>query len=629
MFESIAPLLSARLLLHPVTAGDYLYFVSDLSGRMSLYRKPLDGGDPVQLIPGDIALGNPKLVAGELFAVFPDLNTILLMIDSDGDENYQPCTLPLSGGTPQPVFGDRFAGQQVNLIWSFRNRHLAVFNVDPRVSPDYSSYILNAETGELLDLGTSVYGNFTVGVDDPLDRVAVADGYSAADTVLYMWDRTTGSRTVLAGTPLEERTTDVSVPLTGFGACYFRQGRGILTETTLFDDAGGCGWIPLDGRRHVDPVTITGTRHSGVGEFETLVHLDGDRFMLGYNIDGCSWAYEATFDEPSLRLSVTRVLWGEGRLHDGVAAEFSYDRDHDTFALAFSTATSPVQLFTVHDDNVTQHTNEHLSGVSTDVLSPGEDASFTSFDGLRISARLYLPSGDFNGPRPVAYYIHGGPQSQERPDFTWFSMPLIQYLTLRGFAVFVPNVRGSRGYGLSYMKQVDHDWGGKDRLDHVEAVKYLEKDARLDTSRVGVLGRSYGGYMTLELAGRHPDLWAGAIDMFGPYNLFTFVDGLPETWKTYFYMTIGHPETDHDFLVERSPKTFLGDLACPMLVIQGRNDPRVVVAESDRLVEELRSQGKDIEYLVFDDEGHDMVKRENKERAYEAIAGFLIEHLKP
>jgi hypothetical protein len=355
MFESIAPLLSARLFLHPVTADGYLYFASDLSGRMSLYRKPLTGGDPEPLIPDGMALANPKLVQGELFAVFPDLDKILLMVDSDGDENYQPCTLPLSGGTPEPVFGDRFEGQQVNLIWSFRDRHLAVLNVDPRVSPDFGSYIWNVKTDELLDLGTSVYGNFTVGLDDTLDRVVVADGYSAADNVLYMWDRTTGSRALLAGTPLEDRTPDVSVPPTGFGVCYFREDRGILTETTLFDDAGGCGWIPLDGRHQIDPVTITGVQHSGVGEFGTLLHLDGDRFMLGYNIDGCSWAYEATFDEPSLRLDVTRVLWGKGRLHDGVAAEFSYDRDQDTFALAFSTATrsalhrSPRRSHTAHE----------------------------------------------------------------------------------------------------------------------------------------------------------------------------------------------------------------------------------------------------------------------------------------
>ena len=198
---------------------------------------------------------------------------------------------------------------------------------------------------------------------------------------------------------------------------------------------------------------------------------------------------------------------------------------------------------------------------------------------------------------------------------------------MHGFAVFVPNARGSSGYGQAYMKQVDRDWGGGDRLDHVAGVEQLRADPRLDADRIGVMGRSYGGYMTLTLLGRHPDLWAAGVDMFGPYDLFTFLDALPETWKTYMYLAIGHPEEDAALLRERSPRTHLDALAAPMLVIQGRNDPRVVVGESDRLVEELRSKGKDIEYLVFDDEGHDMVKHENKVQAYVAILEFFQKRL--
>jgi dipeptidyl aminopeptidase/acylaminoacyl peptidase len=133
--------------------------------------------------------------------------------------------------------------------------------------------------------------------------------------------------------------------------------------------------------------------------------------------------------------------------------------------------------------------------------------------------------------------------------------------------------------------------------------------------------------MTLTLLGRHPDLWAAGVDMFGPYDLFTFLDALPETWKTYMYLAIGHPEEDEEFLRERSPRTHLENLAAPLLVIQGRNDPRVVLGESDRLVDELRSKGKDIEYLVFDDEGHDMVKHENKVKAYVAILEFFESRL--
>ena len=151
----------------------------------------------------------------------------------------------------------------------------------------------------------------------------------------------------------------------------------------------------------------------------------------------------------------------------------------------------------------------------------------------------------------------------------------------------------------------------------------------VSVTRVGVMGRSYGGYMTLTLAGRHPELWRAACDMFGPYNLFTFMERLPPTWRTYFEIALGHPERDHDFLVERSPDTHLHQLACPMLVIQGANDPRVVEKESSDLVDALRAQGKEIDYLVFANEGHDVIKYENKVRCYNAITTFFAQHLKP
>ena len=314
-----------------------------------------------------------------------------------------------------------------------------------------------------------------------------------------------------------------------------------------------------------------------------------------------------------------------------------YDEQDDLFTFSFSTATSPTQLYSVggrRRDKITRHTNERIIGIPGEILSRGEDASFVSHDGMRISARLYLPAQalGFQGPRPLVYYIHGGPQGQERPDFAWFSMPLIQFLALRGFAVFVPNVRGSTGYGLSYTKHVDRDWGGQDRLDHVHAMtRVLPQDERLDLNCAAVVGRSYGGYMTLMLAGLHPDLWKASCDMFGPYDLMTFSDRIPETWKPYFKIALGDPATTdgRGFLVERSPKTHLQQMAAPMLVIQGRNDPRVVAAESEDLVNQLRAQGKDLELLIFEDEGHDVLKYENRVRCYNAIADFFAQHLNP
>jgi dipeptidyl aminopeptidase/acylaminoacyl peptidase len=246
-----------------------------------------------------------------------------------------------------------------------------------------------------------------------------------------------------------------------------------------------------------------------------------------------------------MQMNLGQVLCGQGTLSNGVLEAVSYDKDGDRIALSFSTATSPTQLYIIEGrerQTVKRQTNERILGIPDGWLSPGEDASFVSFDGTRVSARLYLPAEGlgFTGARPVVYYVHGGPQGQERPDYAWFSMPLIQFLTLNGFAVFVPNVRGSTGYGLSYTKQVDRDWGGKDRLDHVHAMtEVLPKDKRLDATRAGVVGRSYGGYMTLTQAGRHPELWKAAVDMFGPYDLITFSERIPETWKPYFRIALG------------------------------------------------------------------------------------------
>jgi dipeptidyl aminopeptidase/acylaminoacyl peptidase len=137
--------------------------------------------------------------------------------------------------------------------------------------------------------------------------------------------------------------------------------------------------------------------------------------------------------------------------------------------------------------------------------------------------------------------------------------------------------------------------------------------------------------MTLMLAGLHPDLWKAACDMFGPYDLITFSERIPETWKPYFKIVIGDPDKpeDREFLTERSPKTHLHNMSAPMLVIQGRNDPRVVAAESEDLVEQLRAKGKDLELLVFEDEGHDVLKYENRVTCYNAIVDFFARHLNP
>jgi pimeloyl-ACP methyl ester carboxylesterase len=629
----IESLLSARLFLSPQLVGERLYFISNLSGHLSLYVMNYGGSVPEPLLPSNIALQNPELIGGHSFQVFPSLGKILVMIDRDGDENYQPMFIPLEGGFPEPAFGSQLDNTRVHLGHVEVEHGLIYMAVESRTEEKVSTYMGDLNTGRLTLMSAGQWESFPLDVSPDQKAVLLGVGYTMGDSVIFRWQPASGERELLFGVPIEDRQPDQPVAPNGLvDAKFTPDSEGILMLCALYEDTYSPAFLDPQHPGEVQPVKLEGVVHQGVGEMTGLKRF-GNRFTVSFNIDGCDWLYEATFDRSSLTLKLGRVLVGDRLpLQGGVLEAYDYDEDGDRYVLAFSTATSPTQIYTIEDNDrgrIVAHTREKVLGIAPELLSPGEDASFNSHDGLRVSARLYLPAESlgFSGPRPVVVYVHGGPQGQERPDFAWFSMPLIQYLTLNGFAVFVPNVRGSTGYGLSYTKRVDRDWGGQDRLDHVHGLKILADDPRLDTKRAAVVGRSYGGYMTLTLAARHPELWSAACDMFGPFDLLTFSERIPETWKPYFRIALGDPVADREFLVDRSPKTHIDQVACPLLVIQGKNDPRVVEQESRDLVEYLRGQGKQVEYLMFENEGHDVLKYENRVRCYTAITDFFRTHL--
>jgi pimeloyl-ACP methyl ester carboxylesterase len=622
------------LFVSPQLVDNRLYFISNLSGRLSLYAMDYGGGIPEPLLPPHIALQNPDLVGGYPFCVFPELGRIVVMVDNDGDEVYQPMTISLDGGFPEPAFAE-LAGRRI--FCTHYDQQSGYIYLVAASAQEARCETLQGRlaTPMLVSLTHSTWSRRVDCANADHSKLVLLEGYTLGDSVVYLWTAQTDTLTILHGTPLERRDPGQAVPLSAIHSTHLTPGdRGLVCVTALFDDAYGLGYLDLARPQELMPVDLSGAVHGGVGELTRLRHIRDERYRVEYNIDGVSWLYEGTFDEPRRAMHLDSVVCGRGLLEDGVLAASYFDKGSDRYSLSFSTATSPPQLYTVEGAErrtVLAHTRERLLGLPVAHLSRGEDASFTSHDGLRISARLYMPSDrlGFVGPHPLIYYIHGGPQSQERPNFAWFSLPLIQFLTLYGFAVFVPNVRGSTGYGFGYMKRVDHDWGGQDRLDHVHAMQVLAQDRRLDIARTAVTGRSYGGYMTLTLAARHPELWSAAADLFGPYQLIDFIAHVPETWKPYFKKVVGDPETERDFLISRSPATYVDHIQCPLLVIQGANDPRVVEAESRAVVERLRGVGKEVEYLQFDNEGHDILKYENKVRCYNTMAAFFTRYLHP
>ena len=212
----IEHLLSARLYLSPQVVGDRVFFISDISGRLSLYAMDRGGSVPEPLLPPDVALMTPELLDGEAFVALPDHGVVVVMIDHAGDENYQPCVIPIDGGDPEPVFGDRFAGQQVELI-ELDEKGTGSIWVDPRVRPEQEAYEIRVGSDELVPLGASKYGNDPIAHSDDRRLYVLLDEYTVGDTTLWLTERGSGERRLLHGVPIDDRADGHKVLLNGFG----------------------------------------------------------------------------------------------------------------------------------------------------------------------------------------------------------------------------------------------------------------------------------------------------------------------------------------------------------------------------------------------------------------------------
>jgi dipeptidyl aminopeptidase/acylaminoacyl peptidase len=259
-------------------------------------------------------------------------------------------------------------------------------------------------------------------------------------------------------------------------------------------------------------------------------------------------------------------------------------------------------------------------------LAPMEPVRFTARDGLELHGYLSAPPGVEARGLPTVLLVHGGPWHRD----AWGYHPEVQWLTNRGYLVLQVNFRGSTGYGKAHLNAGDREWGGAMHDDLVDAVAWLIERGDADPDRVAIYGGSYGGYAALVGATFTPELFACGVDLVGPSNLKTLIESVPAYWQpmiVQFHNRVGNPETEEDFLWERSPLSRVGEVSIPLLIAQGANDPRVKQAESEQFVTALRERGIDHEYLLFEDEGHGFAKPENRMRFHAAMESFLATHL--
>jgi len=275
-----------------------------------------------------------------------------------------------------------------------------------------------------------------------------------------------------------------------------------------------------------------------------------------------------------------------------------------------------------------QITNTMNPEINPEDLVVGQVVRYKSFDGLDIPAILYRPHQiKPEEQAPALVWVHGGPGGQSRIGYS----PLIQYLVNHGYVTIAVNNRGSSGYGKTFYQADDQKHGQGDLTDCVEAKKYLASTGYVDTTKVGIIGGSYGGYMVLAALAFRPTAFAAGVDLFGVANWVRTLESIPPWWEAYrdaLYKEMGNPATQEEMLKSISPLFHVNSIVRPLIVLQGANDPRVLKIESDEMVEAVKKNGVPVEYIVFPDEGHGFAKKGNEIQGYSAILQFLDKYLR-
>ncbi|HEX2741018.1 MAG TPA: S9 family peptidase, partial [Rubrobacter sp.] len=370
------------------------------------------------------------------------------------------------------------------------------------------------------------------------------------------------------------------------------------------------------------------------GEFLRLARLDLATLSLDYltpddwDVEGVELSRDGRYLVTSRNVdgySDVLLFNGRGRrmpdprIPEGIVGgfEFSPDSREVAFTLTAPERNPDLWVLDLPDGDARRITRSSTAGIPPRTFRRPRVVRYPSFDGRQIPALFHEP-GIENAP--VIVNVHGGPESQSRPAFA----PVTQYLLHRGYAVFFPNVRGSTGYGKTYTHLDDVQLRMDSVKDLAHAAYWLGEQGY---ELVAVMGGSYGGFMVLAALTEYPELWTAGVDIVGIANLVTFLENTGSYRRSLREPEYGSLEKDRAFLESISPIHKAENIKAPLMVVHGKNDPRVPVGEAEQIVDRVKTNGGTVEYLLYEDEGHGLARLKNRLDAYPRIAVFLDEHL--
>ncbi|HEY8571728.1 S9 family peptidase [Phenylobacterium sp.] len=527
----------------------------------------------------------------------PGAQRFLYPRDVGGAEYYQAWLRDLSGREVQLTAPNT---RNENFKFSKDGRLVAWSQVTPG-DPDYDIVVANPadpKTRRTVHEGKGAMAVEDVSADG---RRILASRYNSATHVeLFVLDVASGRLTPVG--PQDRKAAYVGAKFSGTSVVALSDYGTDVTRPVAIDLANG----PL---RDLEP----GARW---GSEDLDVSPDGRVLAQAVNEEG--WSKIVLRD-----VATGRVLPGP-TLPKGVLTGMGFSPDGAKLGLSLSTSTASgdVWSYDLKTRALTRWTQSELGGLDPARLVEPTLFRYPTFDGRSIPAFIYRPKTARSGKLPVVIQIHGGPESQELPNFNPRRQSWVNEL---GAAVIIPNVRGSSGYGKAFM-DLDNAAKREDSVKDIGALlDWVAKQPDLDASRVAVVGQSYGGYMVLAVAGHYNDRIAGAIDLYGISDWVTFLqntEGYRRDLRRAEYGDERDPAMKAVF--DRiAPIRMSERMKKPMMVFQGANDPRVPRTESEQMVRKLRGQGTDVWYVLAKDEGHGISKKANQEAVRATEVAFL------
>ncbi len=608
---------------------------------------PATEQDLPPLIPRTDLFGNPEKAQGR---ISPDGTMLSYLAPEDGVLNVWVRTIGQQDD--RVVTHDTLRGIRIH-FWAEDNQHI-IYLQDEGGDENWHIYAVNLEDDSVRDLTpfeNTVARPVATDPNFPNEMLISMNKRNPQLFDVYHLNLTSGELDMIAENPgnyvgwipdneFKLRAAYAAMPDGGFQLLVRDSEEDEFRELVTWgpeDEGTPYGFTPngkamyIGDSRGAD-VTQLKTINLKTGEEKLIIshdEVDLGEVMINPN----DYHLEAvSFNKDRERWTVTdSTLLPDFEALEGIAeGEFSIvsrTRADDKWMVVFSSDTSPSDYY-IYDRESKQSEYVFTSRpkLKEYTLAPMRYVEIKARDGLILPSYLTLPVGTEKTNLPLILLVHGGPWARD----TWGYHPEVQWMANRGYAVLQVNFRGSTGFGKAFLHAADKEWGRDMQHDLTDAVHWAIEEGIADPERLCIYGGSYGGYAVLAAAAFTPDLFTCGVDIVGPSNLHTLIQSIPPYWAPMlqvFSVRMGDPVADSMMLVERSPLTYADSMRIPLLIGQGANDPRVKQAESEQIAEALRERGKDVEYMVYPDEGHGFARPENRMDFYAKAEEFIAKYL--